>query len=81
MRRDIQKLIRRTAAMSNSDYRAVAQGRRPSKQDSAEQQFLATLSRLNRETYLAERDKIFDEDLITAHLLSWQRHQRHRGDR
>jgi hypothetical protein len=76
MQRDIQKLIRRTAAMSNSDYRAVAQGRRPSKQDSAEQQFLATLSRLNRETYLRQREKIDDEDLITAHLLDWQRRAR-----
>jgi len=75
MRRDVQKLIKRTTAMSNSNYRAVAQGRRPSRQDRAEQDFLATLSRSNRETYLRQRDKIDDEDLITAHLLDWQRRQ------
>ena len=75
MRRDVQKLIKRTTAMSNSNYRAVVQGRRPSRQDRVKQDFLATLSRSNRETYLRQRDRIDDEDLITAHLLDWQRRQ------
>jgi hypothetical protein len=73
MRRDVQKLVRRTAAMSNRDYRAVAQGRRPSRQDRVEQEFLQSLSRSNREEYLRQREKIDDEDLITALLLDWQR--------
>ena len=74
MRRDLRKLIQRTARMANTDYRMVAEGRKPSKRELVEQEYLQSLSRLDRETYLRQRDAISgdDEDMLTAHLLEWQ---------